>query len=52
MSKREETYHITDKEMARVVVAEKLIEEEITIKGAAEVLRLSTRQVQKESEVK
>jgi len=47
MNKREETYHMTDKEMARLVVAERLIEGEITIKGAAEVLRLSTRQVKR-----
>ncbi len=47
MNTREETYHMTDKEMARAVVAEKLIEGEITIKGAAEVLRLSTRQVKR-----
>ena len=45
MNKREETYHMTDKEMARLIVAERLIEGEITIKGAAEVLGLSTRQV-------
>ena len=47
MNTREETYHMTDKEMARAVVAERLIEGEITIKGAAEVLRLSTRQVKR-----
>ena len=45
MNKREETYHMTDKEMARLVVAERLIEGEITIKDAAEVLRLSTRKI-------
>ena len=38
---------MTDKEMARAVVAERLIEGEITIKGAAEVLILSTRQVKR-----
>jgi len=38
---------MTDKEMARAVVAERLIEGEITIKGAAEVLGLSTRQVKR-----
>jgi len=38
MDKREETYHMTDKEMARVAVAERLIEGEITFKGAAEML--------------
>jgi len=47
MDKREETYHMTDKEMARLIVAERLIAGEITIKGAAEVLRLSTRQVKR-----
>jgi len=47
MDTREETYHMTDKEMARVVVAERLIAGEITIKGAAEVLGLSTRQVRR-----
>jgi len=46
---------MTDKKIARLIVAERLIEGEITIKDAAEVLGLSTRQVkkdQKESEVK
>ena len=47
MNTREELYHMTDKEMARSVVAERLIEGEITIKGAAEVLGLSTRQVKR-----
>ena len=47
MNTREETYHMTDKEMARLIVAERLIEGEITIKGAAEVLKLSTRQVKR-----
>ncbi len=47
MNKREETYHMTDKEMARAVVAERLVEGEITIKDAAEVLGLSTRQVKR-----
>lgn len=47
MNTREETYHMTDKEMARAVVAERLIEGEITIKGAAGVLGLSTRQVKR-----
>jgi len=42
---REEIYHMTAKEMARLKVAERLIEGEMTIKGAAEVLGLSTRQV-------
>ena len=47
MDKREETYHMTDKEMARLVVAERLIAGEITVKGAAEVLGISTRQVKR-----
>ena len=47
MNKREETYHITDKEMTRALVAERLIAGEITIKDAAEVLKLSTRQVKR-----
>ena len=45
MNKREEIYHMTAKEMARVKVAERLIEGEMTVKGAAEVLGLSTRQI-------
>ncbi|MBU4482627.1 MAG: hypothetical protein KKG62_00815 [Actinobacteria bacterium] len=45
MNTREETYHMTDKEMARLIVAERLIEGEIRVKGAAEVLGLSTRLV-------
>jgi len=45
MNTREETYHMTEKEMARLKVAERLIEGEIRVKDAAEVLRLSTRQV-------
>ncbi|MCJ7665214.1 MAG: hypothetical protein MUO59_00585 [Actinobacteria bacterium] len=32
---RKELYHMTDKEMARLVVAERLIEGEITIKGCS-----------------
>jgi len=47
MNTREETHHMTDKEMARLIVAERLIEGEITVKGAAEVLGLSTRQVKR-----
>ena len=45
MNTREETYHMTEKEMARLKVAERLVEGEVTIKDAAEVLKLSTRQV-------
>ncbi len=47
MDTREETYHMTDKEMARLIVAERLIEGEISVKGAAEVLGISTRQVKR-----
>ncbi len=47
MNTREETHHMTDKEMARLIVAERLIEGEITVNGAAEVLGLSTRQVKR-----
>jgi len=47
MNKRKETYHMTDKEMARLIVAERLIEGEMTVKGAAEVLGLSTRQIKR-----
>ena len=47
MNTREETYHMTDKEMARLIVVERLIEGEMTVEGAAEVLRLSTRQVKR-----
>jgi len=47
MNKREETYHMTDKGMARLIVAERLIEGEISVKGAAEVLGISTRQVKR-----
>jgi len=36
---------MTEKEMARLKVAERLVEGEIRVKDAAEVLRLSTRQV-------
>ena len=32
MNKREETYHMTDKEMAKLVVAERLIEGEKTLR--------------------
>ena len=38
---------MTDKEMARLIVAERLLEEEITVKDAAEVLGLSTRQIKR-----
>ena len=42
---REEIYHMTAKEMARLKVAEKLVEGKVLVKDAAEVLGLSTRQV-------
>jgi transposase len=45
MNTREEIYHMTTKEMARLKVAERLVEGKVTIKAAAEVLGLSTRQV-------
>ena len=45
MNKREEIYHMTKREMARLKVAERLIEGEIRVREAAEVLMLSTRQV-------
>jgi len=45
MNKREEIYHMTAKEMARVKVAERLIEGEIKIGQAADIPMLSTRQV-------
>jgi len=45
MNAREEIHHMTAKEMARLKVAEKLVEGKVTIKDAAEVLGLSTRQV-------
>jgi len=44
---REEIYHMTAKEMTRLKVAERLIEGEIRVKDAAEVLGLSTRQVKR-----
>jgi len=45
MTTREEIYHMTAKEMARLKVAERLVEGEIKIKEAAGILMLSTRQV-------
>src|SRR5665647_2691434 len=45
MNTREELYHMTDKEMARLKVIEKLLEEEISIKDAADVLGLSDRKI-------
>lgn len=40
MNTREETYHMTEKEMARLKVAERLLEGEVTTKDAAEVLEI------------
>lgn len=40
---RMEQYHMTDREMARLKVIEKLLEEEISIKDATDVLGLSER---------
>ena len=45
MNTREETYHMTEKEMVRLKVAEKLLEGHMKIDQAARVLMLSTRQV-------
>lgn len=45
MNTREGIYHITSKEMARLKVAERLVEGEMKIKEAADILMLSTRQV-------
>jgi len=45
MKKREELYHMTKKEMARLKVAERLIEKEMKIEEAARILNISTRQV-------
>ena len=44
MNTREELYHMTAKEMARLKVAERLVGGEITVRGVAEVPGLSTRQ--------
>jgi len=46
MDKKEETYHMTDREMTGLIVANRLRKEEITVKDA-EVLRLSVRQVKR-----
>jgi hypothetical protein len=45
MNTREERYHMTEKEMVRLKVAERLIEGDIKVKEAADILILSTRQV-------
>ena len=45
MNTREETYHMTEKEMVRLKVAERLVEKEMKVRQAADILMLSTRQV-------
>ena len=45
MNTREETYHMTEKEMVRLRVAEKLLEGQMKIEEAARILNISTRQV-------
>ena len=45
MNTREETYHMTEKEMVRLKVAERLVEKEMKVGQAADILMLSTRQV-------
>ncbi len=45
MNTREETYHMTEKEMVRLKVAERLIEGQMKIEEAARILNISTRQV-------
>jgi transposase len=45
MKKREETYHMTKKEMVRLKVAERLIEKTMKVEEASRILNISTRQV-------
>jgi hypothetical protein len=45
MRKREKTYHMIDKEMARLKVAERLIEKVTKVEEASHILDISTRQV-------
>lgn len=45
MKKRKEQYHMTEKEMVRLKVAERLIEGQMKIEEAARILNISTRQV-------
>jgi transposase len=45
MKKREETYHMTDREMTRLKVAERLIEKTMKVEEASRILNISTRQV-------
>ena len=44
MNTREELYHMTKREMAKLKIAERLTAGEMTVRGAAEILGLSTRQ--------
>ena len=45
MKTREELYHMTEKEMVRLKVAERLAEGKMKIQEAADILMISTRQV-------
>ncbi len=45
MNTREEPYHMAEKEMVRLRVAERLLEGSMKINQAADILMLSTRQV-------
>jgi hypothetical protein len=45
MDKREETYHMTKKEMTRLKVAERVIEKVMKVEEASRILDISTRQV-------
>lgn len=45
MNTREETYHMTEKEMVRLKVAERLVEGQMKVGQAADILMLSTRQI-------
>ena len=47
MNKREETYHMTEKEMVRLKVAERLLEGEMKVEQASHVLKISTRQIKR-----
>jgi transposase len=42
---RKEQYHMTEKEMVRLKVAERLIEDQMKVKEAARILNISTRHV-------
>jgi hypothetical protein len=45
MNTREEIYHMTAKEMARLIVRGKTIEKTVIVKEASVVSKLSTRQM-------